>query len=540
MDEETIRTQVRPYYDSDNFDAGYLAVFKPDQGVIDPDGNTIASKLNIVQSLNKGILTNNGSSDKTGNFISRILSGWTKGISDVNKNSMLNTGTGRGSFSDTIDSVSNKRIEDLEWGDLLSINTWKKIMGQLFEEFTRRYLQHLIQQPFEVSRCLLQVGDFTDALAERNKDKNKKPPIILKNNEGNTSDFEEEINFFPDKSEDKEPSSSDMKTAVDDNPIHNAKNETSLIQPESLNVMDVMNSLIEKEGIRGLWRANNTTFIYNFLNLTLTVWFIGLFSPFLGISDPNFLDSILQSNITYSSMKELKVSVVLTLCSNALTNIIIMPLDLIRTKLLVTRIQQPISNDNKNNRNDSSVKPPTRSLREMIKDWSWKLDAPKIPFDIWVLTILNSLTSSSRTSSSIFSEKMFTLLWEKQLGFSKDSSTLKLYHISFCVYEMLGIFIKLPIETMLRRCQVKYLLERKTDKISIDKDELIISPIKYNKKILLLKKEYKNKDINSNKESAGRNIIALWNGWKISIMSLLCGYGLKLLQKDERSIELEF
>ena len=47
MEEPGSRLQVRPYYNPESFNAGYSAVFRPDQGVIDANGQSIASKLNI-------------------------------------------------------------------------------------------------------------------------------------------------------------------------------------------------------------------------------------------------------------------------------------------------------------------------------------------------------------------------------------------------------------------------------------------------------------------------------------------------------------
>ncbi|KAJ4159577.1 mitochondrial fusion and transport protein ugo1 [Fusarium falciforme] len=48
---------------------------------------------------------------------------------------------------------------------------------------------------------------------------------------------------------------------------HHEPTDISLtIAPQSLHTIDVINALFDQEGIRGLWKANNTTFIYNFLS----------------------------------------------------------------------------------------------------------------------------------------------------------------------------------------------------------------------------------------------------------------------------------
>ncbi|CCE62914.1 hypothetical protein TPHA_0D02780 [Tetrapisispora phaffii CBS 4417] len=551
MNEEIIRSQARPYYEPDTFDAGYSAVFRPDKGVVDPYGFNIASKLKIVQSNNGGLADLKNVSKSNGilwNFIPK----WFTWSSHNNKNINKLSSSNKILLSDTDQNI-NKNLDALEWPDLLDIDVGKRILNQLLGELTKMYLRHLVQQPFEVSKVLLQVGDFTSISAENNRNKFKdssaeNPGILLEDQENDT---DAELEFFskkPINASNEVENKKAIKGRVGKTDKVIVENR---INPESLHIMDIINSLIEKEGLRGVWRANNTTFIYNFLNMTCNIWFIGLLSPFFGISDPHFFDTILQTATSYSTIDDIKISLGLTICSNILTNILLVPLDLIKIKLITTSIEGfTVNKDIDTEFPAEEVKEleilpieKSRSLRNIIKSWSWKEDLLKLPADIWFFTILNSLVSINRSSSTVFGEKLFTLLWVHYLRQTKESSKLKLYNLSFCCFQILGIFLKLPIETILHRCQVKYLLNRnkeREDQLCIRSDELIIKPIPYDNG--LFDNLITNSTTSDEKENnlASKKIKALWNGWRISVVSLLCDYSLKVLQKNDKSIEFEF
>ena len=90
------------------------------------------------------------------------------------------------------------------------------------------------------------------------------------------------------------------------------------------------------------------------------------------------------------------------------------------------------------------------------------------------------------------------------------------------VTEFCEFFIKLPVETLLRRYQVDYLLENDNsnngNSIKLKKEDLIIRPI----------------NVNTSEIWQG-----LWNGWKIGLMSLVCGFSFKLLNNIDDDLEQE-
>lgn len=455
MDEIGNRSQIRPYYDSSSFNAGYSSVFRPDEGVVDVHGNTLASKLNIAQSIGK---STSGS----------VLSEFSKGRKLLRNDN------------------ESKGIGNLELSDCLNLGIWKRMIGNLLDQFMRRYFRHLIQQPFEVVRCLLQVGEFSELNNYSNKhsdsnDKNRLPkPLELRDEE----DQEEEINFFPKTDEQLEdevkPSDGSPETSQDQVVHHQVE-----IRPESMHTMDITTAVMDSEGVRGLWKANNTTFIYNFLSLTLDAWFTGLISPFLGVPDPSFMDLI--------HSPDLKTSVLLTVSANMFTKIFLLPLDIIRTRLIVTSMQRTKDQ---------------RSLRDLTHQWSWRRDGFKIPGDMWALTALQSATG-------VLFNKLFDLFIYHQFNVEKHSQ-VGWYHTLKLLSQTIELFVKLPLENLLRRCQVNYLLD--TSRHPVNREDLVVKPIAYKGIWSSLKDKT---------SSSG-----LWNGWRIVLMSIIGGYGFNILNID--------
>lgn len=454
MDDIANRNQIRPYYDPDTFDAGYSSVFRSDEGVVDGHGHTLASKLNIAKSI--------GRSTSSG-----VLSEFSKGRKLLRADG------------------DNKSIGNMEWGDFVDLGVWNKIVGQLLDQFLRRYLRHLIQQPFEVARCLLQVGDFSYLPG-----KEQVPlPLEMRDEE----DLDEDIDFFPQTEEPAIQIQDPLQNPLVDKVTEEKTIVTGAeIRPESIHTLDIATAVMDNEGVRGLWKANNTTFIYNFLSLTLDAWFTGLISPFLGVPDPYFMDLI--------HSPDLKASVLLTLSAGALTKMFLLPLDIIRTRLMITSMQRT--------RND-------RSLRKLTHRWSWRKDGLRIPGDMWILTVLQSVTG-------VIFHNLFDVLIYHQLNVEKHSQ-IGWYNTLKLASQTVELFVKLPLETLLRRCQVSYLLKGSRDPVK--QEDLVVRPVKYHGVW---------SSLTSQSGTSG-----LWNGWRIGLMSLVGGYGFNILNIDSVDREQE-
>ncbi|SCU88614.1 LAFA_0E13652g1_1 [Lachancea sp. 'fantastica'] len=471
MDDVNTHQQLRPYYDPDTFNAGYTSVFKPDQGVVDSHGRSIASKLNIMSQRQSSRLTK---SLKEPGILSQLSAGVKAQVQDI----------------DGVEKT-HKSFNDMEWNDVLNWRSWKSMGSNLLEQFLRQYFRHLVQQPFEVSRLLLQVGEFRFTKSTDNT----RISLEMSENDDNTEyadeaegDNEEEIEYFPQTYPDDEPNWSEapVSSNMHEKHDHSSPSLTKQIQPNSLHTMDVLNSIMEEEGTRGLWRANNTTFIYNFLSVTLDAWFTGLISPLLQIPDPYFID-IIHSTDT-------RKSIALTICASVFTGLVLLPLDLIRTRLTVT-----------------SVKLEDRSMRNLLKRWSWKRDASGVPLEMVILNVGHSLTST------VFTNLTGVLLYHQ---FKIDRFTQTIWYNTLeLLSNMLELFVKLPIETLLRRCQTAYLLRKKPeDPFPIAKANMVVNPREYS-------------GIYNNLRDTNR-IHELWSGWRLGLLSVFCSYGLKMMNLE--------
>ncbi|CAI4059389.1 hypothetical protein SKDZ_04G6620 [Saccharomyces kudriavzevii ZP591] len=492
--EATSRAQMRPYYDPDSFNAGYSAIFKPEEGVVDPQGYTIASKLNVINSPTT-----------TKRMANMFKSSPMKKLSNS-----INDGLSSDGGSSEITSLNN-----FEWAELINLQKWRKIFEQLLDMFFRRYFQLLIQQPFDVARLLTQVGEFQVPNTIVNESR-PEPPIILRDEEAGAAGEEEEgygydeeeIDFFPVERKMAEANSNTPFMVDEADHPHSGLTDSSLIiTPQSLHTIDVINALFDQEGIRGLWKANNTTFIYNFLSLSIDTWFTGLLSSFLGVPDPYFMEVINSSDISKSF--------ILAFGAGVFTSIILLPVDLIRTRLIVTSFKRK-----KNGKTNVKSKiTNTRSLRQLIRCWSWRKNGVSIPLDMWSLTILQSINNS-------FFNKLFDLVIYNQFHIEKYSQTV-MYNTMKFFSKSIELFIKLPVENLLRRCQLNYLLNDQRLLFKVDSTELIVKPKKYNGIWDVVR--------NNSKTDRGQ----LWNGWKVGVISLICGYGLQMINKVDINMEQE-
>ncbi|SSD60632.1 related to Mitochondrial fusion and transport protein UGO1 [Saccharomycodes ludwigii] len=507
----------RPYYNPETFNAGYVAVFKPKEGVTDPRGHTLASKLKIVQKLKQNE-TKSGSSSLIGGGNSSTYSLFTGIPGNLEDRSTSN-------------ASNNKSLHDLELADLLNFRTWERLSRQILNKFIRQYFRHLIQQPFDVSRLLMQVGEFDAILSNKNGDnddlmlrKKMDHDEVLysgqdKYNEVDAEDYEEEdVEYFltPSSATIRDAENGNKKLLLDENNnnalstkenrnmrvlsvVKNDEfevdfNNDKTLKPKVVNTTDILNAIVELEGLRGLWRANHTSFVLNFLASTLDAWFTGFFSPFLSIPDPYFVDIIHSNNI--------QKSIILSLAASIMTGIILLPLDLIRTRLIICRLS---SGD--------------RSLRQWLKKWSWKTHFQTVPLDMMLLNVTNSVICM------FFNKKLINVFLYYAFNLDQFGNTL-IYSTGRFLVKVCELFIKLPLECIYRRCQVSYLCNenRSPFYISQPKHDLSIKPVPYLGILNCI--NFKN-----------NSIIDLWRGWRIGFLSIVCGYGVKLLKyTDDTSL----
>jgi len=197
--------------------------------------------------------------------------------------------------------------------------------------------------------------------------------------------------------------------------------------------------LWQKESAWGVWKATNCTFIYNFLLKTTEGWFRSLISALLNIPDPGLVGSagsgiggldILDSP---SPLTSLGVAVAAT----AIAATLLAPLDMVRTRLIIT----PISSS-------------PRSIYPCLS----LLPSFSVSPSILAATIMHACVPTVVSSST-------PLILRSTLGID-PILTPATYSFSTFLSSTAELFIRLPLETVLRRGQVAALQDHEAQRLA--------------------------------------------------------------------------
>jgi fusion and transport protein UGO1 len=208
-----------------------------------------------------------------------------------------------------------------------------------------------------------------------------------------------------------------------------------LKRPDSL--LEVISQLWQKESAWGVWKGTNCTFIYNFLLKTTEGWFRSAISALLNLPDPGLVGSaasgiggldILDSP---SPLTSLGVAVAAT----AIAATLLAPLDMVRTRLIVT----PISSSPR------SIYPCLALLP------SFTISPSLLPATIMHACIPTLLSSS-------------TPLFLRSTLSVDPILTPTTYSFSTFLSSTAELFVKLPLETVLRRGQVAALQDHENQR----------------------------------------------------------------------------
>ena len=321
-----------------------------------------------------------------------------------------------------------------------------------------------------------------------------------------------------------------------------AKNKNK-IQPVSLHTIDIMSSIIAKDGPFALFRGINASFIHQTLSHTIEAWITGFISPFLGIPDPFFLD--------LTHLTEPLKSLWLSVLACVLTGLILMPLDLIKVRLMITQFNKPVSNEESgvsstdslvtNIKEEKIPEISTRSIRDSICNFP-------IHFLVHPPPTISCLTILHQFSTSIFRKAAPYILF---IRFNIDSYlSPNLYTFVNLFLLILEFFIKLPVENLLRKEQVRFLLrpksvvedEKKVISIESEEDDLIID---FNNG---WKDDIDNEVEDSDGELKPLRSISLWqrikilglfNGWRVGVLNVIGFWGYNILKKNGAELKEE-
>ena len=206
-------------------------------------------------------------------------------------------------------------------------------------------------------------------------------------------------------------------------------------------ILEVISQIWGKEGVFGVWKGTNSTFVYGVLLRTIETWLRSCFSALLDLPDPGLFQSGIRlqgvgsPGILDSPNPALSVAVVVLAAGMA--GYILSPIDMVRSRLILT--------------------PVTRGPRALIPSLR-ALPGFTCPQKLAPITLLHSTLPSLVTSST----RLFLKAWLKIDPVLTPAS----YSVSSFFIAITDLFIRLPLETVLRRGHIAVLASSMTQESS--------------------------------------------------------------------------
>ncbi|KAF2629255.1 mitochondrial carrier [Macroventuria anomochaeta] len=206
-------------------------------------------------------------------------------------------------------------------------------------------------------------------------------------------------------------------------------------------LLEVIGQLWQKESAWGVWKGTNCTFIYNFLLKTTESWFRSALSALLNIPDPGTMGATASGigGLDIIDSPSPLMSLAVAVAATAIAATVLAPLDLIRTRLIVT----PISSA-------------PRSIYPCLS----LLPSISISSNMLPATLLHACIPTLIASST-------PLLLRSTLSID-PIITPTTYSISTLLSSTAELFIRLPLETVLRRGQVAVLQDNENRRLAAE------------------------------------------------------------------------
>ncbi|KAI0135894.1 mitochondrial carrier [Daldinia grandis] len=431
-------------------------------------------------------------------------------------------------YKDHLDDISPSTIQSIK---------------SLVDELLWKYTSVIMAQPFEVAKTILQVRSQDD-LGGLNTQPAPKPvprpasPVLSSPSLPSPNAIAPNRSVWDEAAEsDSDPEGSSYFTTNipytptpppksnkrrDSSPAGPAKSPTrpvtlphhlALKRPDS--ILDVLSQLWSKESMWGVWKGTNATFLYTVLQSLFENWSRSLLSALLNVPDLGLKDDV--DRLVDVASPYPWASLCVAAAAAVATGLILAPLDLVRTRLIVT----------------STGRTPRRTLSTLRSLPSWLC-----PSSLLAPTILNSLVHPLLTLST-------PLVLRTQFLIDREQSPMTFSVAKFCT-SCASLFVKLPLETVLRRGQVAVLSEHTyLDALDqTDKLETIVPPGAYNGVFGTMytiateegsravyavptKTPARGKKAKQPKTTAevvykrGQGLDGLWRGWKVSWWGLV-------------------
>lgn len=448
--------------------------------------------------------------------------------------------------SSTYQSGASELLPDLDLDFRSSAGEAWTSTRSLLDTLAWRYASCLMAQPFDVAKTILQVSLPPSAAAAATPRKRRTSPRSSDRfDEGSRrrdrayesfSETDEELDGSSQASDDdvpnyftsaaprsrsprkrrRTPPSASPSPDPTPTPSRNSRSRRDDSQPEyklllkrGESVMHAISVLYDTSGAVGLWRATNCTFLYSILLRTTDSFLRSLLLALFGLPDlggpenggltPGITTSAGAgtTGLDLSDSPSPFSSLVVIGIASCLSGLLLSPLDLVRTRLIVT----PASH-------------PPRGVLSNLK----RLPSLFIPSKLWLPTALY------HTLPQLFSMSMPQII-RRQFHVAPEASPTLWSFASFGT-SLSELFIRLPLETLVRRSQVNYLKESNRDL------PLIVEPAPYLGiggtvySIMYSEGETKIKDAKGMiRVRKGQGAAGLVRGWRVGFWGLVGVWG---------------
>ncbi|KAF2170728.1 hypothetical protein M409DRAFT_18701 [Zasmidium cellare ATCC 36951] len=402
----------------------------------------------------------------------------------------------------------------------------------LFDTLAWRYTSVLLAQPFDVAKTILQVS-LPPASTVATPQKKKNAQFAHGSSRGRGSRYEDETeDSDSDRSDDipdyftataprsrsprkrrRTPPSEDLSPSPTPRPRNRKEQDAvedykvRVKKPDA--IMHAISALYNTSGAVGLWRASNTTFLYSILLRTTDSFIRSLLLAILGLPelpgpDQGGLAPGLSasggagfSGIDLSDSPNAIGSLIVVGLASCLTGLLLAPLDLVRTRLIVT----PLST-------------PPRGLVQNLR----RLPSLVAPSNMWLPTALY------HSIPNIFSAAT-PLFLRRQMLITPELAPI-LWSLAAFTTSLTELFIRLPLETVVRRAQLSTITKAEPQ------TQLVVDPAPYSGvwatvySIMYLEGETTTRAANGMlRTRRGQGAAGLVRGWRVGFWGLVGVWG---------------
>ncbi|PFH55766.1 hypothetical protein XA68_17650 [Ophiocordyceps unilateralis] len=402
----------------------------PDKGVRRPDDSCVASS--IMSTSREGI------NPLRPYYVPPTIGDPVESVSPPNPSPL-----GRSHAVNDAGYASRARdvLADLDYKNYLSepSPSMMQSIRELLDELTWKYTSVLMSQPFEVAKTILQTRDqgapSSHPSVAPTRPTSSSRDVSDYGNLDSDSEGDEMAYFTSGAPETPTPSyrgrvSRPRRAQSPEQFPQRARQSAtpdhhlSLRRPDS--VLDVVGQLWQRDAAWGVWKGSNATFLYTVLQSLLENWSRSFLSAVMNVPDLGVKEDI--DRLVDIASPYPWASLFVAGSAAIATGVLLSPLDLVRTRLIMT--------------------PDTEGQRRTLATLR-ALPSYLCPSAIALPTVLNSLIHPILMLST-------PLVLRTRFMIDRQISPLT-FSVAKFLASSAAIFIKLPIETVLRRGQMAVL-----------------------------------------------------------------------------------